>query len=109
MPRKEAIRMTETDLKSQIKDYLAIRGIFSFPITQGLGSYRGAPDRIMHLNSEVVYLEIKLPKGKMSEWQSAFQEQCKSDGIDYQVIKSLEDLQSIIEPNPSNELKKRRD
>lgn len=91
----DEVTMTERDLKLQIKEYLAIKGIFNFPLVQGLGAYRGAPDRIMHLNGKAVYLEIKLPKGKMSDHQLAFQKQCESDGIDYRIIKSIEDLQNI--------------
>ena len=93
--RHNKIKITENDIKKTIKDYLLVKGIFSFPISQGLGSYRGLPDRVMHLNGKVVYLEIKLPSGKMSDWQLAFQQQCVTDGIPYRVIRSLEDLQSI--------------
>jgi len=94
------IKMTETHLKSQIKDYLALRRIFNFQITQGLGSYRGAPDRVMHLDGRVHYLEIKLPAGKMSDWQLAFQKQCEQDGIPYHIIRQLEDLDAIIDTPP---------
>ena len=88
---------TETQLKAQIKEYLALRGIYNFPITQGLGSYRGAPDRVMHFRGAVHYLEIKLPAGKMSPYQLAFQEQCRQDKVSYHVIKSLDDLMEILE------------
>ena len=90
------LKMTETQLKGQIKDYLSYCGVYSFPVTQGLGSYRGAPDRIMHYRGIVHYLEIKLPKGRMSDWQIAFQEQCKDDGIPYHVIRSIEDLEVVL-------------
>ena len=89
-------RMRESDLKKAIKDYLDLSGIFSFPIVQSIGSYRGAPDRIIHLNGKAVYLELKLPKGKMSDHQLVFQEQCKADGISYWVIKSVEELEERI-------------
>lgn len=92
------MKQTETDLKHQLKDYLALKGIFSWPVTQGIASYKGAPDRVMHLNGKVVYLEIKLPKGKMSENQLDFQAQCEDDNISYVVIRSLEDLQVLVEP-----------
>ena len=92
--------MKESDLKLQIKDYLSLKGIFNFPITQGLGSYRGAPDRLMHFKGRVHYLEIKLPVGKMSPNQLALQQQCLEDGIGYHVIRSLEDLIEITETNP---------
>ena len=91
------MKQSETDLKRTLKDYLALKGIFSWPVTQGIASYRGAPDRVMHLNGRVVYLEIKLPKGKMSDNQLDFQAQCKDDHISYVVIRSLEDLQDLVE------------
>lgn len=95
------LRLKESDIKLQIKSYLALKGIFSWPVTQGIASYRGAPDRIMHLNGRVVYLEIKLPNGKMSEAQLAFQSQSYYDGIDYQIIRSLEYLQALVECSES--------
>lgn len=87
----------ETSIKSVLKDYLALRGIFSFPLTQGLGSFRGAPDRIIHLKGRVVYVEIKTPTGKLSPYQESFQEQCQQDKIEYWVIRSLEELEEKIE------------
>jgi len=89
-------RYTETDLKALIKEYLDLRGIFHFPLTQGLGSYRGLPDRVMHYEGRVHYLEIKKPNGVLSAYQQAFQEQCQGDGISYHVIKSLADLAEIL-------------
>ena len=87
----------ETDLKSIIKEYLLIKGVFSYPLLQGIGSYKGLPDRVMHTFGGVHYLEIKRPKGRLSPYQEAFKDQCKADEIPYHVIKSLEDLQEIIE------------
>lgn len=89
--------MNETSIKSQVKEYLALRGIFSFPLTQGLGSYRGLPDRVAHYKGEVLYFELKTPKGNLSEWQENFKAQCEADGIKYFVIRSLEDLIDITE------------
>ena len=87
--------MSETDLKNLIKDYLNIRHIFNYHIQQGMGSYAGLPDRVMHYVG-VVYLEIKTPKGKLSPAQEKFQAQCAEDCIPYFVIRSLEDLQAIV-------------
>ena len=86
----------ETDIKSAVKDYLAIKGIFSWHILQGLGAFKGAPDRAMHFNG-VVYLEVKKPKGKLSLHQKIFQAQCKDDGIPYLVIRSLDDIMNYVE------------
>lgn len=89
---KRATRITEAMVKQQVVDYLSIRGFFSFPLRAGLGSYKGLPDRIAHINGEVVYLEIKKPGGKLSEHQRDFQEQCDRDRIHYFVIHNLEEL-----------------
>ena len=87
----------ETDIKSAVKDYLAIKGIFSYPVLQGLGAYRGLPDRVMHFKGRVVYLEIKKPKGKLSPHQGAFEIQCMDDMIEYLVIRSLDDIMNYVE------------
>ena len=88
--------MSESDLKHQVKDFLTLWGIYNYHNLQGIGAKKGIPDRIMHYQGKVHYLEIKLPKGKMSAWQLAFQEQCKADGIGYHIIRSLEDLIEVL-------------
>ena len=87
----------ETDLKATVKSYLDIKGIFNYGILQGLGAYKGLPDRVAHINGKVIYLEIKKPKGKLSPYQEAFMLQCTHDGIDYIVIRSLDDLMNYME------------
>ncbi len=90
-------RMTETQLKAQLKDYLAIHRIFSWPVTAGIASYKGAPDRILHLgNGKIAYLEVKLPNGKQSEHQKAFDNQCAVDGVPYWLIHSVEELEQKL-------------
>ena len=90
------LAITETGIKNMVKDYLAIKGIYNYPILQGLGAHRGVPDRIMHYQDRVHYLEIKVPGGKLSEYQEAFRLHCAEDNIPYHVITSLEDLQAIV-------------
>ena len=87
----------ETIVKGHVKEYLAIKGIFNYPLVQGLGAYRGVPDRVMHYKGQVHYLEIKKPDGKLSVYQQMFQGQCHVDDIPYHVIRSLEDIQLVIE------------
>ena len=82
----------ETDLKAAVKQLLDLKGIFSYHLLQGLGAYKGLPDRVAHINGKVVYFEIKKPKGKLSPYQETFMEQCFDDDIDYIVIRSLDDL-----------------
>ena len=91
------LKITESMIKSQIKDYLALKGIFNYHNLQGIGSYKGIPDRIMHYRGRVVYLEIKTPTGKLSEHQEAFRRQCLEDKVAYWVIRSIEDLESHLQ------------
>ena len=90
-------KVNETHIKGAVKDYLAFKGIFNYHVLQGLGAYKGSPDRIMHHRGKVVYLEIKTSGGKLSEHQEAFQSHCAHDGIDYWVIRSIEDLMKCLE------------
>ena len=90
-------KVTETHIKGQVKDFLAFKGIFNYAVLQGMGAYKGVPDRIAHFKGRVVYLEIKTMKGIMSEHQLAFQGQCLEDGISYFVIRSTEDLERCLE------------
>ncbi len=90
------MKINETHIKGQVKDYLAIKGIFNYPILQGMGAYKGIPDRIMHYKGDVVYLEIKTPTGKLSDHQKIFEEQCYNDRIPYWVIRSIEDLEELF-------------
>ena len=86
----------ETQLKSNVKEYLSIMNIFHYPILQGLGAYKGLPDMAIHRNGHVEYLEIKTPKGKLSVYQEMFQGQCHVDGIPYHVIRGLDDIMLVI-------------
>jgi len=88
--------MNETDLKRTLKDLLRYRGVFFYHNLQGVGCFKGLPDLCLHYKHKVHYLEVKLPKGKMSDNQIAFQEQCRRDKIPYHIIRSLEDLQEIV-------------
>lgn len=91
------MKQTETDLKHTVRHYLSLKGIFNFPLTQGLGSFRGAPDRVLFFKGEVIFLELKTEKGKLSEWQEEFKRQCENDGIRYYVVRSLEDVRAIVD------------
>ncbi len=94
--KPKSIRIKEADVKSVVKDYLDIKGVFHYALLQGLGAFKGLPDRVIHLNGHVEYLEIKKPAGKLSPYQIKFAEQCKLDGIPYHVIKSFADIEEVI-------------
>ena len=95
--RKTRIKVTETDIKRIVIDYLDLMHISHYHNLQGLGCYPGLPDRVMHYRGRVHYLEIKTPAGKLSQHQQDFRDQCLIDGIGYHVIRSLEDIQWVVE------------
>ena len=90
------IKITENDVKRQVKDYLTIKGYFHFHILQGMGAYKGIPDIIAIKNNRVLFLEIKRPGGKQSEHQRQFQIFIEGHGGEYYIVKCLDDLIKII-------------
>ena len=90
------MELTETHIKQQVKDYLGYKGIYSYPLLQGIGSHKGLPDRVVHYGGKVYYLEIKRPKGILSEHQREFCDQCARDFIDYVVIRSYDEIMAFI-------------
>lgn len=45
---------------------------------------------------DIVYIEVKAPKGKQSENQKKFQQRCFIAGIDYYVVYSVKEVQEIL-------------
>jgi len=86
-------KISENEVKLQVKQYLSLMGWFSFPLTAGMGSYKGSPDRIAVKNGRVLFLEIKKPVGwKHSDPQKQFQKDINDYGGEYYLIRELEDL-----------------
>lgn len=66
-------KITENDVKRQIKQALDLYGIWHFHMRAGLGSYPGLPDRFAVFKRQVWAIEAKRPGGKQSEKQKTFQ------------------------------------
>jgi hypothetical protein len=67
-----------------------------------MGAYRpspytvpGTPDILVVWNLQAVFIELKAPKGKLSAPQILFREWCKEYGIEYHVVRSVDDLVTI--------------
>jgi len=80
-----------------VKDYLSIKGWFSFPLTAGMGSYKGICDRISIKNGRVLFIECKRPGGKQSDHQRQFQNDIWFKGGHYILVKCIEDLIEAID------------
>lgn len=86
----------ENIIKSQVKDYLAMKGIFNFPIMQGLGCQPGLPDRIAVKDGKIYCIECKAPKGVMSPYQKQFRDNIKLSGGVYIEAHRLEDVMMFL-------------
>jgi len=100
MKQKKLPAQTETQIKKAIKQFLDLRGVWHFPVLQGLGCYKGMPDMFAvrsgvetGLLFPVVYaIEVKTEKGNLSEHQERFMEMWELRGLPYLVARSIEDV-----------------
>lgn len=86
------LKVSETNIKKNIKGLLDQLGIFNYHRLAGLACYPGLPDRVIHYKGKVIYIEVKKPNGKLSPAQLEFAAQCIVDQIDYWVIHSVDEL-----------------
>ena len=89
--------LSENEVKKQVKDYLNLKGYFHYPNLQGLGAYKGIPDRIAIKNGRVLFIEVKKPGAKQSVNQLAFQSEIWQHGGHYILVKCLDDLIKSID------------
>lgn len=103
--------MSEARLQSQIVQYLQSKNIYFFSVPneaagrdaairmarlKAMGLRSGVADLVLVLPGRVVFLEVKDTGGVQSEAQKRFQTKVGELGHDYFVVKSLEDVDRII-------------
>lgn len=94
MPNKKG-EATEKEIQSDIREYLQWRGWYVIRIQQGMGAHKGLSDLIAVKDGRVVFMEIKTPRGRLSEYQVRFREALKEHGGEYVVLRSVEDAERI--------------
>ena len=82
----------ENLVKYEIKQALDMVGAFHVPLMQGLGSHKGLPDRVAIKDGKVYMLEVKTLNGKMSKYQLEFNGHWTTNGGNYHVVRSAEDI-----------------
>jgi len=92
-PRKQT---PENLVKTEVKMWLDAHGYFHVPIGAGPFSYPGLPDRIAVKNGVVLFIEIKAPKGKLSEAQAWFGECIHAEDCYYIVARGYEDIEQYL-------------
>lgn len=88
-------KTTEADIQRQIKEYLQWNGWFVVKIHQSLGSYKGIADLYALKDGIHVWIEVKTPRGRQSEYQEKFQRDVTEHGGAYIVARSIEDVEHL--------------
>jgi penicillin-binding protein-related factor A (putative recombinase) len=98
----------EKEIQRDILRYLALRGLFHYKnntvgiFKQATGTYipspsKGAPDIVCILKGRFIGLEVKTPKGKLSDDQGEFHRQIlKAGGIVF-TVRSLDEAIEAVE------------
>lgn len=72
--------ISERDITRQIRDVLKYHGIFHWKVHQGLGSTPGVADILGCYKGRLLAIEVKAPKGRLSEHQVRFLERVSQEG-----------------------------
>ncbi len=88
--------MKESDIQRQIKEYLQWKGWFVFKIHQSLGSHKGIADLYAIKRGQGIWIEVKTPKGRLSEHQENFRHNLELHGGRYILARGIEDLADLI-------------
>ena len=88
-------KITESDIQRQIREYMQYHGWFVIKIHQSLGSYKGIADLYALRDGKHVWIEVKTPKGRLSEHQERFREDVGRHGGVYMVARSIEDVSPL--------------
>ncbi len=61
-----------------------------------MGLRSGVADLVVWWPDGIGYVEVKDRKGKQSKRQIVFEQKCKDHGIDYRLVRSVEDVRAIL-------------
>ena len=86
-------QIKENDVKRALNKFFKRMNIWHFHILQGLGCYKGIPDKFAVYDGKVYAVEVKKPGGKQSRYQVAFQEKWEHFyGKTYILARSVDDV-----------------
>ncbi len=87
------MKITESDIRRQVRDYLRVKGWFVFHVLQGLGCYLGVTDLIAVKDGRVLFIELKTARGRQSQHQKKFQADLEAAGGEYILCRGVDELQ----------------
>lgn len=65
-------------------------------LRKAMGVLAGTPDLVVSLGAAVLYLELKAPKGRVSETQKAFRRQVEAEGGKYALCRSVAEVVEAV-------------
>lgn len=86
----------ETDIQNSVRDLLRADGWLVIRHQQGMGAHKGLSDLTALKDGETIYVEIKTPKGRLSEWQERFKHDVETHGGKYIVCRCIDDIKPYL-------------
>ncbi len=87
--------ISERQIRRLIKDYLEAHGWCVIYHLQGLGSFRGLADMQALKMGRCIFIELKTKTGRLSEVQMEFQRMVECAGIEYVVVRDIDDVRHL--------------
>lgn len=85
----------ETLILRQVSDYLRAAGWYVIRMQQGLGAHKGLSDLVAMKDGRTIWIEVKTPRGRLSDWQEAFGLNVQRAGGEYVVARGLDDVTGL--------------
>ena len=82
----------EKEITKEIRRFLQMKKIFHWKAWQGLGSTKGVPDIIGCYKGQMICIEVKGKKGRVSPHQELFMDNLKQSGAVVFVARSVQDV-----------------
>lgn len=86
----------ETYIRRSISDALRRAGWDVTYHLQGVGCRKGFPDLTAMKDGQTVYIEVKTPTGRQSDYQKEFERICNAHGCRYIVARSIDDIAELL-------------
>ena len=104
--------MKEQDIQNRLADLLITKGYLAVRLNSGMfrvgkrfirayiikntGKSTGMPDLIAFKNGDYLMIEVKKPKGVVSDSQKDFYGLVESFGLKYYIVESIEEMEVIL-------------
>jgi predicted RNA-binding protein YlxR (DUF448 family) len=86
----------EKHIERAIKEWLQVYKWFVYKNHQSLGTKKGISDLTATKDGRTLWLEVKKEGGKQSQDQKDFERDIKAVGSEYYVVRSIEDVETVI-------------